>query len=119
MKELICITCPNGCHLTAEETASGLVIKGNKCPKGEKYGQDEMTNPLRTVTAVARTVSEDWPCVPVKTSGAIPVKLVFGLLKEIYSLTVRLPVMRGDPVISDFAGAGIDVVCTRSLPPPG
>ena len=49
-KELICIVCPKGCHLTAEEAESGWNISGFGCPRGKQYGIAEMTNPTRVVT---------------------------------------------------------------------
>ena len=44
-QELICIVCPKGCHLTAEQTAEGWQIAGYGCPRGQQYGVAEMTNP--------------------------------------------------------------------------
>ena len=46
-QELICIVCPKGCHLTAEQTAEGWQITGFGCPRGQQYGVAEMTNPTR------------------------------------------------------------------------
>ena len=56
-QELICIVCPKGCHLTAEQTAEGWQIAGYGCPRGQQYGVAEMTNPTRVVTS---TVRIDW-----------------------------------------------------------
>ena len=50
-QELICIVCPKGCHLTAEQTAEGWQIAGYGCPRGQQYGVAEMTNPTRVVTS--------------------------------------------------------------------
>lgn len=41
MKELICIVCPNGCHLRVDETG-GCRVTGNACPRGEEYGRSEV-----------------------------------------------------------------------------
>ena len=38
MKELICITCPKGCHLKVDEE-HGYTVTGNSCPRGEEYGR--------------------------------------------------------------------------------
>jgi CxxC motif-containing protein len=117
IKKLICIVCPNGCHLTVEKTVAGFLVKGNKCPRGEKYGVDEMTDPRRVVTAVIKTSSPDWPCIPVKTSGPVPKKMIRLVLEKLNSLNITLPVRRGQPVVTDFAGTGTDIVCTRTVPP--
>ena len=53
-QELICIVCPKGCHLTAEQTAEGWQITGFGCPRGQQYGIAEMTNPTRVVTSTVR-----------------------------------------------------------------
>jgi CxxC motif-containing protein len=117
--ELVCIVCPNGCRLTAEKTPEGLRVRGNTCPKGEKYGIEELSDPKRVVTAVVRTVSEDWPCVPVKTAGPIPKKHIRPLLQKLYSMEAALPVRRGQVCIDDIGGTGVPVVFTRSVPPAG
>ena len=33
MTELICITCPKGCHLRVDEE-KGFAVTGNRCPRG-------------------------------------------------------------------------------------
>ena len=43
-QELICIVCPKGCHLTAEQTAEGWQIAGYGS-RGDSHGVAEMTNP--------------------------------------------------------------------------
>ena len=38
MKELICITCPRGCHLQVDDN---LNVTGNMCPRGAAYAKAE------------------------------------------------------------------------------
>jgi CxxC motif-containing protein len=114
--EIICIVCPNGCHLTVEETGSGLKVTGNQCRRGETYGREEATDPRRMVTCVVRTDSAQWPCIPVKTAEPVPKEVIPRLLQKLYSLRVTLPARRGDAVIEDFEGKGIRVVFSRTLP---
>jgi len=66
-KKMICIACPNGCHLTVEKTDDKIEVTGNKCSKGEEYGKAEVTNPKRTVTAVVKTNIKEMPYVSVRT----------------------------------------------------
>ena len=75
-QELICIVCPKGCHLTAEQTAEGWQITGFGCPRGQQYGVAEMTNPTRVVTSTVRITGGIHPRLPVKTDGALPRSLV-------------------------------------------
>lgn len=123
---LICIACPKGCRLTVRraDAASSqaapepaMVVEGNRCPKGEIYGREEVLAPRRTVTAAMRTGSDEYPCVPVRTDRPLLRGLVRDLLRELYAGTVGLPVKIGDPVVKDWRGTGVSVVSTRTLPP--
>jgi CxxC motif-containing protein len=71
------------------------------------------------VTCVVRTDSPHWPCVSVKTSAPLSRELIPSLLDALYAMTAPLPVARGDIILRDFRGVGVDVVATRSAPPPG
>jgi CxxC motif-containing protein len=115
---LTCIVCPNGCSLDARVTPQGLVVTGHRCPKGEEYAREEVTDPHRTVTAVARTSSKEWPCAPVKTAAAVPRAVISAVLRQVRALRVDLPVRCGDVALRDAGGTGVAVVFTRSLPPP-
>jgi CxxC motif-containing protein len=141
---LVCIACPIGCRLTVHlaaapggaaladvpgraapggaaladvpgRAASDVTVTGNRCPKGEAYGREEILSPRRTVTAVVPTDSEDFPCAPVRTEGTIPRGLTRELLQRLYASTAYLPVRAGDVFIQDFNGARI--IFTRTLPP--
>lgn len=110
--KMICIVCPNGCHLEVTKSSEGITVTGNKCPRGTLYGTEELTAPKRTVTATVKTTSAQYPRVPVKTTTAIPKKSINTLLKKLYTLTLKVPLKRGDVILDDH---GIQVVCTRSI----
>jgi CxxC motif-containing protein len=115
---MICIACPMGCRLTVGRSASGeLSVAGNRCPKGVAYAEEETLSPKRIVTAVVRTDSEAFPYAPVRTDVPLPRALAAGLLQDLYSRTVRLPVRMGSILVDNVAGTGVKVVFTRSLPP--
>ena len=115
MRELVCIACPNGCHLTAQDGPGGTVITGNKCPKGAAYGLEEVTSPKRTVTAVVRTASRELPFAPVRTSERVPKEKIGEVLRAIYAAHVAAPLARGAVVIGNVCGTGADVVATRTV----
>ena len=60
MKELICITCPKGCHLKVDEE-NGYAVTGNSCPKGEAYGKAELCHPTRVVTSTVKCTGAAHP----------------------------------------------------------
>jgi CxxC motif-containing protein len=119
MSKFTCIVCPIGCTLSVERSTLGdLMITGNRCPKGLAYAREETLAPKRTVTAVVRTDSRTWPCIPVRTDQPLPRALIPGLLTELSRRTVHLPAARGGVLIADYGETGVNVVFTRTLPPP-
>ncbi|MBN1438887.1 MAG: DUF1667 domain-containing protein [Anaerolineales bacterium] len=117
-KEFVCIACPIGCRLTVEITPDGNVkVSGNRCPKGEAYGREEVLSPKRVVTAVVRTDSPAFPCISVRTDQPLPRELIFDLIADLARRTVRLPAACGDVLIGNYRGSGVNVVLTRTLPP--
>jgi len=117
-REMVCIACPIGCRLSVERAEGDAVsVVGNRCPKGEVYGREELLSPRRLVTAVVRTDSEDFPCAPVRTSRPLERELLAELLRELYGRTASLPIRAGDVCLEDFKATGVRVVFTRTLPP--
>ena len=96
-QELICIICPRGCRLTAETGPDGkLEISGNSCPRGIEYARQELTAPMRVLTALMRLQNMEFDCAA-----------------EIYRTHPAPPVRRGDILIRDLCGTGCNVVATR------
>jgi CxxC motif-containing protein len=118
MPEFTCIVCPIGCTLTVMKAEDGcLTVTGNRCPKGEVYAREETLSPKRVVTAVVRTNSAAFPCIPVRTDSALPRALVSDLIKDLAGLSVTLPAARGTMLIENYRGSGVNVILTRTLPP--
>ena len=113
--ELICIVCPNGCHLTVTQTPDGPVVAGNRCSRGEQYGRDETTDPRRVVTAVVRSTDPEHPCVPVKSDRPVPMARIPSVLKAIYALQIDLPVTRGAVCIENCCDTGASILYTRTF----
>lgn len=114
IQERICIGCPAGCHLTIRKLDSGdFEVSGNTCPRGRTYAVSEMTDPRRIVTACVPVNSPAVPCLPVKTSAPLPMKLISSLVKQIYAMRLDIPASAGTVLIRDFAGSKVDVVLTR------
>lgn len=110
---MICIVCPVGCHISVD-TESFAVI-GHTCPRGEKYGREELTNPKRVITStVCIEGAEDRRC-PVKTKDSIAKGLNFACMEELQKVVLHSPVKRGDIVIKNLLGTGVDVVATKDM----
>ncbi len=114
-RELVCITCPMGCRLSIERRDDGgLSVSGNKCPRGAAYAEAELLDPRRVVSATCRLSEPDRPRLPVRTTAPFPRERIPELLAAIYAASVNLPVRRGDVVLRDALGTGIDVIATKA-----
>ncbi|WP_066507113.1 DUF1667 domain-containing protein [Abyssisolibacter fermentans] len=117
-KEMICITCPMGCHLTVEDdksSESGYKVSGNICKRGEKYAVEELTNPTRVITSTVKIENGILKRLPVKTDGAIPKDLNFKCMEEINKVVVNAPISVGDVIIENILNTGINLVASRSM----
>ena len=118
MREVICITCPKGCHLKIEENASaesGYTVSGGSCEKGIEYGINEVTNPMRVLTSTVKVEGSKLMRCPVRTDGSVPKGKNFECMNQINEVTLQAPVKVGDAVIENIAGTGVTLIATRDV----
>lgn len=113
VKEIICITCPKGCHMQVDTET--LEVKGNSCARGAEYGKNELTHPVRTLTSTVRLTGAALCRVPVKTSAPVPKEKVMDVMHLLDTVQLHAPVAVGDVVLANVLGSGADVVVTRTL----
>lgn len=117
MKEMICICCPMGCRLSVDDSdINDIKVSGNTCPRGAKYARDEVVCPKRMVTSVATVDGGTIGMVSVKTSDSIPKDKMFEALKLLNGVTIPAPVSKGQVIVSDILGLGVDFVATKDVP---
>lgn len=109
MTKLTCIMCPVGCSLEVENVGEKIVVTGNGCIRGERYGISEVTNPTRMITALVKTKNG---IASVKSSGLVPKDKVFEVLAEIEKLYPE-KVELGEILISNVLNLDVDIVVTR------
>ena len=112
--KMICINCPKGCEMDVVQTADGVKVTGNACPRGEAYGKSELVNPTRMVTGLGRGAGLR-KRLSVKTRVAVPKAKIDAVLFALHQTTVQLPVTIGDVIIEDVAGTGVDIVATANM----
>ena len=110
--DLICIMCPNGCHLHVDKD---LNVTGYKCLRGVNYGKAEVPHPTRIVTSTVRIDSDELAVCPVKTKDPIPKEKIFDVMKEINKVSLHCPVHIGDVIIPNVCDSGSDIVATREI----
>jgi len=99
-----------GCPLTIEKQGDEVVVAGNTCKRGEKYGKDEFEHPKRAITTLVNLKSGG--VASVKTTDAVPKERIFDVVKFIGELVADDAVNIGDVVAKDILGLGVDVVIT-------
>ena len=114
----LCIGCPLGCRLELDEDEAGEIveIRGASCRKGDRYAEQEHTDPRRMLTTTVAVEGALWPRLPVKSADTIPRDLVVDACRALATVQVRAPVRLGDVVVEDVAGTGIAVLATRDMP---
>ncbi|AUD63172.1 molybdopterin oxidoreductase [Tenericutes bacterium MO-XQ] len=111
-KQMICIMCPIGCHVTVDEN---LNVTGNKCPRGKNYAIEEMTCPKRILTTTVKTDSKMMPRLSVKTDKPIEKSLLFEALEKLNHITVKKNVKIGDVIVKHILDTDVDIIATKLL----
>lgn len=115
-RELTCIVCPNGCHLTVEIEDRKIVnITGYECKRGLKYAEDEIIMPKRMLTTTVKAEGGHLPLVSVRTKEPIPKELLNEAILELSKISVKPPVNVGDVIVKNILDTGVDVIATRAL----
>lgn len=115
IKEMICITCPNGCALRVEENDGKITVTGNKCPRGVAFATTELTHPMRTICSTVRTVYPAVPVIPVRVTKEIPKQRIFDVMRELDSIRVEEALGRGEVLIGNVLGLGADIIVTSNV----
>jgi CxxC motif-containing protein len=114
MTDLICIVCPRGCHLRVDEK-NDYMVSGHCCRRGEKYGREELINPVRVITSTVRVTGGSHRRCPVKTDRAIPKVLISDAMQELNGVLLQAPVKLGQVVVPNVCGLDVRFVATRDI----
>lgn len=118
-KELICVVCPKGCHLEATlEKGREIqinVIDGELCEKGLKWAEQELINPMRTITSSILVIGGELPLVSVRTDSPIPLGDIFEVMKAVKSARAEAPIKIGETLIKNPAGIPCNIIATRNV----
>lgn len=114
MKELICIVCPKGCHLSVD-IEKDYKVSGNACPRGSEYAKNELQAPTRVVTSTVCIKNAIHKRCPVKTTTVIPKPLVNDAMQLLNDICLTAPVKKGDIVFENICGTNVNFVATRSM----
>lgn len=114
IKNIICIRCPNGCHLKVDTDKEYTVI-GAGCAKGVQYGKDELLHPVRTVTSTVAIDGSIYCRLPVKTDKPIDKDKIMQVMSLLQSAHVHAPIKIGDVILSDILGTNVNIIACRNM----
>ena len=109
-RNLTCIMCPLGCQLTVTIDGDNITVTGNNCKRGEVFGKEEVTCPMRIVTSSVKTEKGVRAC---KTTKPVPKSMIFDVMKEIEKLRLKSAKF-GEVVIKNVLNTGADIVITAN-----
>ena len=112
---LICISCPKGCHMTVEKKGDEIFVEGQSCERGRKYAIAEMTNPLRTLTTTIPIKSKKHRRLPVISSASLPKGKILDVMKQLKDVKVEAPVHINDVIVSNILDLGVDIISSKSI----
>jgi CxxC motif-containing protein len=116
LDRLTCVLCPVGCELEVRKDPAGeLQIQGNQCDKGIPFAVEEVLHPERNLATSVPVRGTAAKMVSVRLSRSVPREMIFPILAEIAKLRPEAPVRRGQVLIADILGTGVDVVATRTV----
>lgn len=118
IREFPCVSCPLGCLLHVELKDEKIErIEGNRCPRGEAYAREEITDPKRVLATSVKVLGGDYPLVSVRTDRPIPKRLIPDVMEIIRGLCVKAPVEIGQVLVANLAGTGANLIATRRVLP--
>ena len=111
MRELVCIVCPAGCHITVADDGS---ITGYGCERGLDYAKSETTCPVRVLTSTVRIEGGLHGRLPVRTDKAIPKAKMKEAMVLLDGITVKSSVERG-ACIAAIPGTDACFIAARDM----
>lgn len=115
-KEIICTVCPMGCVITVEgENGKINSIDGFTCQRGKTYAENEFISPVRILTSTAKISGAQSPLVAVRSKAPVPKDKLFDCMEEIRKLNLTAPLKRGDVLIENVCGTGVDIVSSADV----
>jgi len=103
-KEIMCVLCPNSCHLKIEydeNTKTITSLTGGTCKRAHDFALQEITNPMRTLTFSVLVSGGTLPLVSTRSEEQIPLTDISKYTAKLKELQLSAPVISGDVVYQD------------------
>lgn len=111
-----CIGCPIGCTLDVTMySEDNIVVEGNLCAIGDRYGKKEIVSPVRMVTSTVLVSNGTNPVVSIKTDKEINKKQIIDLVRSLSDVVVEAPVHIGQVIVSNVLGSDVNMIATSEV----
>lgn len=111
-----CIVCPAGCEIEVKtEGQEILEIAGAGCLRGRTYVENEIRNPMRTLTSIVRVIGGTAEITSIRLTKPIPRDRMEDVIRELRKVRIEAPVEPGQVIIQDILGLGSDVMVTKRV----
>ena len=115
-RELVCIGCPMGCRLSVELKETKVsAVRGNSCPKGAEYAENECTNPTRMITTTIMIEGAMYPLLSVRSTKPIPKAMIMECVNYLREINVKAPVMVSQVIVKNILNTGCDIIATKNM----
>lgn len=115
-KEIMCVLCPNSCCLKVEyneHTKEIVSLSGNKCKRGRGFAEQEITNPLRTLTYSIIVEGGTLPLVSTRSKEPIPFCEIIKTAEQLRKIRLAAPIKSGDVI---FENDICTIIATKNIP---
>ncbi len=115
-KEIICTVCPMGCHIRVSGEGDRIdSIEGFTCKRGETYGRNEFSHPVRILTSTVKLSGGEETLLPVRSEKPVPKELVQAIVAELKKVEAAAPVKRHDVIVPNVLGTGVDIISSDTV----
>lgn len=114
-----CTTCPQECALTVTvgDNNEVLQVRGNRCPRGEAFGRQEIICPQRVLTTTVLLSSASFDrLLPVRSNIPFARSLHLQAMQLLKTVCVKAPVAMGDVIVKNILGSGADIIACSTHP---
>ena len=115
-KKLMCVLCPNSCSLKIEydeKTRQIISVKGNKCKRGIGFAEQEINDPMRTLTFSVLVEGGSLPLVSTRSKKPIHLSAIFDTADKLKKICLQAPVSLGDVIYKDN---NCKIIATKNIP---
>lgn len=110
-----CNICSVGCMLAVDGSETDINVTGNICGRGIDYARKLISDESKEITGRCILVNGPMGRLPVVSSSPVPKNISDAVLEEIRGLRVEAPVEKGQILIENIMGSGIDILAQRRV----